>query len=67
MVMNIKDFGKKTKGRGAWVNASITMILITLAIGSKTKGTDMVPSSTNTTKSDISETGGMTCATEREF
>ena len=65
MVMNIKDFGKKTKGRGAWANAFITMILITLEIGSKTKGTGMVPSSINTMRRDISATGDMTCATER--
>lgn len=65
MATNIKDSGKKTKGRGAWANASITMILITLAIGSKTKGTDMVPYSTSTMKSDTLETGGMTCAMVR--
>jgi len=65
--MNIKDYGKKIKGKGGWANASITMILITLVIGSKTKDTDMVPSSTSTTKSDTLVTGGMICAMVRVF
>ena len=67
MDMNIKDYGKKTKGRDAWANAFITMILITLVTGSKTKDMATARSSTNTTKRDIQATGGMTCAMAKVF